>query len=63
MELTLQQMEQCFVLLVALENGKFEYYVTEPKIFYDTYNDAKQIQDALINKKELTSSQIKIQTL
>lgn len=62
-EYTLQRMEQTFVLMVALENGKFEYYVTEPKIFYDHYDEAKLVLDALIQKKELTKEQIKIQTL
>lgn len=62
-EYTLQKMEQIFVLIVALENGKFEYYVTEPKIFYDDYEQAKLVQDALIQKKELTKEQIRIQTL
>jgi hypothetical protein len=59
----LEKLERCFVLVVALEEGKFDYYVTEPKIFYDNYREAEQIQNALIDKKELTPLQIKIQSI
>ncbi len=62
-EQMLEKLEQNFVLIVALEDGKFEYYVTEPKIFYDNYREAEQVQNALIEKKELTPSQIKIQSI
>lgn len=59
----LEQLERCFVLVVALEEGRFDYYVTEPKIFYDNFREAEQVQNALIEKKELTSLQIKIQSI
>lgn len=59
----LKKLDRYFVLIVALEAGKFEYYVTEPKIFYDTYQEAEQVQNNLITKKEVTPLQIKIQTL
>ena len=63
MSQTLLQLEKCYVLIVALENDSFEYYITEPKIFYSSYDDAKKIRDALIERKELKEQQIKIQTI
>jgi hypothetical protein len=60
---TLLQMERFFILIVSLENHQFEYYITEPKIFYSNYQEAKEVQDSLIEKKELSSRQIKIQTV
>lgn len=63
MENVLEKMQQSFVLIVALEGGKFEYYVTEPKIFYDNYDEAKLVLDALVQKKELSPLQIKIQSI
>ena len=52
-----------FVILVALKPHKFEYYCTEPQIFYDTHEDAKKIMDKLIETKEFHFSQLKIQKL
>ncbi|MDD2987125.1 hypothetical protein [Flavobacterium sp.] len=57
---TLEKLEQNFVLIVALEKQVFQYYVTEPKIFYASHQEAKQVRDSLIEKKELTPLQIKI---
>lgn len=62
-EQTFEKMEKSFVLMVALEKGKFEYYITEPKIFYEQYQEAEQVRDDLIQKKELKAEQIKIQTM
>ena len=59
----LEKLEQQFVLIVALEDGRFEFYVTEPKIFYDDYREASKVRMALIEKKELTQEQIKIQSI
>lgn len=60
---TQEKLQQNFVLAVALEEGRFELYVTEPKIFYDDYQEASKVRMALIEKEELTQEQIQIQSI
>ncbi len=52
--------KKVFVIVVALEKGKFEHYLTEPKIFYETRAEAQHELEQLIQQKEFNKNQLKI---
>jgi len=52
-----------FVILVAVEGYDFEHYCTEPKIFYKNHEEAQEQMKNLIDSKQFTETQLKIQKL
>ncbi len=55
--------KKVYVILVALEPDKFEYYYMKPQIYYDSFKEAKTQMQKLIDNKTFHSSQLKIQPL
>lgn len=55
--------QKVFAILVALEGNQFEYYLAEPKIFYDIRAEAQYVVDQVIQSKTFKKQQLKIATL
>lgn len=55
--------KKVFAIAVALEQGKFDYYLTEPKTFYPIRAEAQYVLEQLIQQGTFNKQQLKILTL
>lgn len=56
-------MKKVFIILVALESKRFEYYYMDPQIYYDSFEEAYKIQERIILKGSFRRTQLRIQPL
>ncbi len=52
-----------YVILVALDNKKFDHFYNDPKVYYETKADAEYIRKQLIDGNIFQQTQLKIQQL
>ncbi len=55
--------KKVFAIVIALEEGKFDYYLSEPKTFYEIRAEAVYVMEQLLQERKINKSQIKIVTL
>ena len=56
-------MKKVHVIVVALDAQNFTHYLMEPKVFYETKEEAQEQINRLISNKEYTHKQLNIFTL
>lgn len=56
-------MKPVYVIFVALKLNVFTHFYKEPKTFYDSYEEALEQLEHLIQTKQFNKSQLKIQKL
>lgn len=54
------KLQKVYAIVVALEEGRFDYYLTEPQIFYYSEAEAETVVEQVIQNKKFKQSQIKI---
>lgn len=56
-------MRAMYIILVALDGKNFKHYCTEPKTFYESWEEATAEVTKLLNTKKVNKEQLKIHTI
>lgn len=56
-------MKPVFIIFVALDGEKFDYYSKEPQIYYSTFQEAEEQKGKMIAQRVFPKAKLKIQKL
>lgn len=58
-----EKLQKVYAILVALDFENFEHYCLEPKPYYEDFDEANRQMNHLVQSKQYSQTQLKIQLL